>query len=191
MPKFTSTQRKNKNILINNGYYGESVSKEVPLPPFDTITYRAGLMKTSSNYTGTFNFDNGLFQSFYFDGTTYTFEEDEENYGKFKELCVKLAKYFGFSKLSITFGGLEYIKESNTINLTKFVIQDSVDLGKSKYVYTNLSVSESIDLNKLILDGVLALALAAIIIIACFPEALAVGGLGALGGVALRVANAL
>ncbi|MPM14218.1 hypothetical protein SDC9_60579 [bioreactor metagenome] len=46
-------------------------------------------------------------------------------------------------------GGVEYDPATNTMNFLEFQIQDSKCIDNNEYVYTRLSISQSIDLDKL------------------------------------------
>lgn len=176
--------------------YGQSVSTTVDLPPFGSVTYKGGASTTSPGYRGTFNIDNGASPSLTFSGNTYTFDK-EENQKKFGILCKNLAKFLknnGFSEVRIIFGSIAYNQSTNTIDLGGFEVQDVLELSKTKYIYTSLSYSQSIDLDNLKLQCELAaLAVVGIIILAYLPELLAAGAataeLLALGEIALKIAE--
>ncbi|MEA5056673.1 MAG: CARDB domain-containing protein [Anaerotignum propionicum] len=176
--------------------YNNSVSTTVDLPPFGSLAYTGGASRTSPGYKGTFNFDNGKTPSLSLSGKSYTF--DKKNEEKFNALCVALAHFFnsnGFSKVTITLGSIGYDLKTNTINLTGFEVQDVLELSSTRYIYTSLSYSQSIDLDKLKKQlELVALAVVGIIILVCLPELLAAGAataeLLALGATAAKLAEA-
>lgn len=96
---------------------------------------------------------------------------------------------------TITFGSIVFDQVTKTIDLVGFEIQDVLELSKTKYIYTSLSYSASIDLDNLKLQcELVALAVVGIIILACLPELLATGTavaaeLLALGTAALKIAE--
>jgi len=162
-----------------------SKSVSVPLTPFSKITYQAGVCTENPNLHTTFNFDNGDFQGLSINGASYTFGEENK---AFKALGGKIAKYLhnnGFNSVTVTIGGVEYNSITNTISITEFQIQDSKYITSSgDYVYTSLSLSESIDLD--LLKG-LALALVGVAIIAFAPGVIAAAASSATAAAILAV----
>lgn len=155
------------------------------LPPFKKITYQAGVSTESPNLHTTFNFDNDGFQGVSINGISYTFGEDNK---AFALLGDGLANYFhnkSFHSVTISTGDISYDKNTNTISITEFQIQDSKQISSGKYVYTRLSISESINLDDLLLA--LALALVGVAIIAFAPGVIAAAASSATAAATLAV----
>lgn len=167
----------------------DSVSKSIRISAYQTATFQAGVSDTSPKYNAYLNFNNGRFVGINFgNGSIDLAKEKIEGFGI---LSQRLASYFnryGFSSVTISAGGIKYDDLTKTISFTKFQIQNAVDIDGGETVYTSLTISEDINLNRLATEVVLALAGLAIIFGAA--EIVAGGvlsGLEALAGAAAIV----
>lgn len=155
------------------------VSKTVRLSAFQTVTYQSGVSDTSSKYNAYFNFSNGNCDGIIVGGVSYDLTKGAlGEYPIFADLNKKVSRYFrknGFSSLTVSSGAVTYEKNTHKLSFTKFQVEDSVNIGGGKKVYTRLVISEDFDMDRLAAD--LVVALAGLLILAAAPESLAIGGL--------------